>query len=88
MYLGFAGSHGTHQLNLHYFVWENSFRFTYASVYEQPDGTNYVRKPRFHCIQRCHIFDCVKYWGHSVRQRLQLEISKAEWSPGSVDSLS
>ena len=39
-------------MNLHYFLWENSFRFTYASVYGQPGGTNYVRKPRFHCTHQ------------------------------------
>jgi hypothetical protein len=43
-------SFGTNHLSFHYFLWGNSLWYTSALDYEHVSGTNYARKPRYHCI--------------------------------------
>jgi hypothetical protein len=48
---GCFGSFGTHYGYFHYLLWEKQSWLTTNLSYDQPSGTNWVRKPRAHCIQ-------------------------------------
>jgi hypothetical protein len=39
-------------LSFHYFLWGNSVWYTSAVDYTYVSGTNYARKPRYHCMSK------------------------------------
>jgi hypothetical protein len=46
---GCFGSFGTHYRYFDYFLWEKQSWLTTNLSYDQPSGTNWVRKSRVHC---------------------------------------